>query len=146
MKRISAPSPHPLDPLDVPAPHNHPQMADSSPVQRRQYSLRVQQHVELGSDDFAMECDAESSDIFSSAPNTPVKRPLFGPSIPFEQLDPVFLADGEEPQELVFASQGYLVSRDGRRAASEELHSHYGAVLSSRENQVMDSREPQKSP
>src|ERR1700761_9633503 len=89
-------SPHPLDPLDVPAPHNHPQMADSSPVQRRQYSLRVQQHVELGSDDFAMECDAESSDIFSSAPNTPVKRPLFGPSIPFEQLDPVFLADGED--------------------------------------------------
>ncbi|KAJ7342794.1 hypothetical protein DFH08DRAFT_938169 [Mycena albidolilacea] len=71
-------------------------MADSSPIQHIQYPLRVHQHVELGSDDFAAEGDAESSEIFSSAPNTPIQHPVFGPAIAFGQLDPFFLADGED--------------------------------------------------
>ncbi|KAJ7708490.1 hypothetical protein B0H14DRAFT_3903020 [Mycena olivaceomarginata] len=84
------------NPPDVPAPSDCVNMADSSPIQHRQYPLRVHQHIELGSDDFAAEGDAESSEIFSSAPNTPIQHPVFGPGIAFGQLDPVFLADGED--------------------------------------------------
>ncbi|KAJ7315224.1 hypothetical protein DFH08DRAFT_942983 [Mycena albidolilacea] len=104
-------------------------MADSSPIQHRQYPLRVHQHVELGSDDFAAEGDAESSEIFSSAPNTPIQHPVFGPAIAFGQLDPFFLADGEDEDSTFGESTRQRVERKSNLDKDKQVLNYMDSEL-----------------
>ncbi|KAJ7208895.1 hypothetical protein GGX14DRAFT_395519 [Mycena pura] len=76
------------------------------------------------------EGDAESSEIFSSAPNTPTRHPVFGPSIAFEQLDPLFLADGEDEDGTFGESTRQRAERKSNLDKAKQVLNYMDSKLS----------------